>query len=180
MQVLHAFGAVERRLGLCITNALQDGLNRQRGPRGKRLGKERSLIKAALTLFRRMQRDWDNDIESRRIEADIVQHFAQPIANQVSQIEVFVIFEFVDEPAHDAAGAVTGNGRFEVEGLVGAVAAGKRAGDRAGKWLGAFGTEWWDNSRRASLTVGAQIFVGSYARSAAFTHRRIEQRKRCS
>ena len=64
----------------------------------------------------------------------------------MTEVNLAVVFKFVDDLANDTATAVCGYCSVEVNLAMGAVRTGKRAGDGTFKRFGAFLAKWRDDA----------------------------------
>src|SRR4051812_16865569 len=178
MQIFHALGAIVGGLSGGVTEAVEDIAGRDICRIGQQIREELGLVEPALAFPGRMKRHRNDEIEMAAVQPRIVQSLAKPARYRMSQIGLFCVLKLVDEPANQTPASVGGNGAIEVEDAILAIGATKRLGDGAGKWLGAFGAEWRNDSGRALLAFTAQIFRPRYVRGANHAGCRVEERDR--
>ena len=117
-----------------------------------------------------------NQIEVPAAEARIVQRFAQPLADRVTQVALFRVFEFVHNFANQAAAPIRRDSAIEMQDPVLAVRTAEGLGNGALEWFGTFRAEWWNDPRSPSVATRAQIFRLLHAFRANDTRRRIKKR----
>src|SRR5438045_8148490 len=135
MQIFHALGAVVGGLGGRITDAFQDWAHGHCRERREQLGDERGLVESALAFARRMQRHGDNDVEMPAAQARVVETFAEPFRDGITEVALLSVFELMQNSPNETAATVGGDGAIEMEGAMFAVGAAEGLGDRARKRL---------------------------------------------
>src|SRR5260370_9187417 len=138
---------------------------------------QRRLVKPALALFRRMQRDGNDRIETACAKELVVERGYQPARDQMAKMNLASVFKIENHVANDAAASVSRNRGVEMEDEMGAVGAGKGGGDCAVKRLGTFRAKRRHNSGNVCFAFAAKIFVQIDRRRANGARRRIEQRR---
>src|SRR6266403_2167551 len=109
---------------------------------------QRSLIKPALALFRRMQRNGHDRIETAFAKTFVVERGHQPARDQMAKMNLASVFKIENDVANDSAASVSRNRGIEMEDAMGAVGAGKGGGNCPIKRLGAFGAKRRIEQRR--------------------------------
>src|SRR5436190_23440932 len=107
---------------------------------------QRSLIKPALALFRRMQRNGHDRIETAFTKTFVVERGHQPARDQMAKMNLASVFKIENDVSDDAAASVSRNRRIEMEDAMGAVGAGKGGGNCPIKRLGTFRAKRRHNS----------------------------------
>src|SRR4030095_16054616 len=118
-----------------VTRPLQHVADSQAAGAPQFRGQQLSLVKPALALSRRMQRDGNDEIKAPGGEARIFQRLCQPTPEQAAQMDLAPIFESMNHFARYAPTSVGGNRCFEMQEAIRAICAGKRARDRPGERL---------------------------------------------
>src|ERR1044071_9412995 len=137
MQIFHALGPIKRSLRRGIANALEQRVGRNRGLRAQQCCKQARLIKAAFSLSRSVQWHRNDDLESSSAEPFVIQRSMEPARHKATQVNLPSVFKFMDDLANDPATAVCRHGCLEINRAMGAVGAGKLAGNGAFERLGA-------------------------------------------
>src|SRR5882724_2332583 len=109
---------------------------------------QRSLIKPALALFRRMQRNGHDRIETAFAKTFVVEGGHQPARDQMAKMNLACVFKIENDVANDSAVSVSRNRGIEMEDAMGAVGAGKGGGNCPIKRLGAIGARRRIEQRR--------------------------------
>src|SRR5207244_10465538 len=102
-------GPVKRGLGSSKTNALQHWAQRQRHMPAQPFRQQRRLIKPALALFRRMQRNGNNRIETAFAKTFVVERGHQPARDQMAKMNLASVFKIENDVANDSAASVSRN-----------------------------------------------------------------------
>src|SRR4051794_31733766 len=178
MQIFHAFGAVVGRLGGGITDALEDGSQRDCRRRREPFGEERGLVEAALAFPRRMKRDRNDEVEVSAAQPQIVETFAKPSRDRMAEMALLPVFELMQNVANEAPAAIGGHRAIEMESAMFAIGAAKGLGDGAGKRLGTFRAERRHDTRRTFAAIATEILGALDVRGANDARRRIEERGR--
>src|SRR5262249_4409590 len=101
-----------------------------------------------------MERYWNDDVESAITQSFIIQCRAQPVGNEMTQVNLAPVLESVNDLAHKSATAICRDSRVEVNGAMSAVGAGKRIGNSALEWLGALVAKRRDNANGFAFALG--------------------------
>jgi len=138
---------------------------------------QRSLIKPALALFRRMQWNGHDRIETAFAKTFVVERGHQPARDQMAKMNLASVFKIENDVANDAAASVSRNRGIEMEDAMGAVGAGKGGGNCPIKRLGTIRAKRRHNSGNLCFAFAAKIFAQIDRRRANGARRRIEQRR---
>jgi hypothetical protein len=123
-----------------------------------------------------MQRDGNDQVEMLATQPRVIQVFAEPGGERVTEMTLPPVFEFVDELANDPATPVGRDGRIEMQNAVLAIGATECLRDRAGKGLRTFRAERRGDPRRSAVAILAQVFRALDFSGAHGAGRRIEER----
>ncbi|MEY2439579.1 MAG: hypothetical protein QOI34_964, partial [Verrucomicrobiota bacterium] len=137
------------------TDPLQGRMDPNGCARGNHLGQDRRLIESALPFPRRMQWHRHNDIELLLPKPRISERGAKPFGDDVAQMNLVPVFEFMNQLPHHPAAVINRDRRLKMERLMRAIAAGKHAVDGAGERFGTFRAKWRHNSWRLRFAFGA-------------------------
>src|ERR1700724_2777331 len=104
------------------------------------------LIKTALALSRRMQRNWNNRVEAAVAQSRIIQGGDKPAPDQMTKMNMLAVFKIENDVARDAAAAIGRDRCIKVDDTMRTVRAGKCGRDRAVERFRAFCTKRWHGS----------------------------------
>src|SRR6266511_6188038 len=93
--------------------------------------KEAGLIEAAFPLPRRMERHRHDDVEFVIAQPFIIECSTKPARYNMTQVDLAVVFEFVNDVANDTAATVRGDRCVEVDRAMRTIGAAKRSVDGA-------------------------------------------------
>src|SRR5213082_3155450 len=127
-------------------NALQHRAKRQRHVPAQPFRQQRRLVKPALALFRRMQRNGNDRIETAFAKTFVVERGHQPARDQMAKMNLASVFKIENDVANDSAASESRNRGVEMEDAMGAVGAGKGGGNCAIKRHGTFRAKRRHNS----------------------------------
>src|SRR5260370_22249145 len=99
---------------------------------------QRRLVKPPLALFRRMQRNGNDRIETAFAKTLVVERGHQPARDQMAKMNLASVFKIENDVANDSAASVSRNRGVEIEDAMGAVGAGEDGANSAIKRLGTF------------------------------------------
>src|SRR5205085_6083800 len=117
---------------------------------------QRRLVKPALALFRRMQRNGNDRIETAFAKTLVVERGHQPARDQMAKMNLASVFKIENDVANDSAASVSRNRGVEMEDAMGAVGAGKDGGNCAIKRLGTFRAKRRPNSANFCVAFAAK------------------------
>src|SRR5881409_3566317 len=100
----------------------------------------------------------------------------EPARYKVTQVNLASVFKFMDDLANDTATAVCGHRCVEVNRAMGAVGAGKLAGNGTFEGLRAFLAKWRDDADDLRFALIAEIVASSHVSTADRAHRRVKKR----
>ena len=117
------------------------------------------MIEPALALFRRMERDGNDGIETAFAKTFVIERGHQPARDQMAKMNLATVFEIENHVADDPAASVSGNRRVEMKDPMGAIGTGKHRRNCAVKRLGAFRAKRRHDSGNLRFTILAKIFA---------------------
>ena len=123
-----------------------------------------------------MERHWNDDVEATITQSFVIQRRAQPMRNEITQINLVTVLEPVNDLAHNPAAAICRHRCVEMDSSMSTVGASKCTGDRAFEWLGALLAKRRDDADGFSFALVAEIFTSTNICSADRANRRIEKR----
>jgi hypothetical protein len=123
-----------------------------------------------------VQGHWNDDVESAATKPFVIQRSMEPAPYKMTQVNLASVFKFVDDFANDTATPVCGHRCVKVNRAMGAVGAGKLAGNGAFEWLGAFLAKWRDNADGLCFALIAEILASSNVFLAHCTNWRVKKR----
>lgn len=120
-QIFKALLAMKVRLGQRVADPLEAIQDRNLQLFGGHSSEHCGLVELALALARWMQRNRHDGIDAEGADASIGKTLAQHPPQNMTQVELLVVFETMDEFAHDTATAISGGGKIEAEFKVTAI-----------------------------------------------------------
>jgi hypothetical protein len=107
--------------------------------------------------LRGMERDGNDHVEAPVAQARVVQRFAQPFREGMTEVALPAVLKVMDELAHEAAAAVSRHGGIEMQGAMFAIGAAKRLRDRAKERLGTFLAKRGGDAGRSAPAIRAKV-----------------------
>src|SRR5437773_4467206 len=106
-----------------------------------------------------MKRHGNDRVETAFANALVVERRNEPARDQMTEMNLFSVFEIENHVPNDPASAIGRDCGLEIKVSMRAVGTGEFGRDRAVKWFGTFRAKRRNNPRDFGFALGAKIFA---------------------